>query len=203
LQACNEPELAYALANVFDRSTDQHVLDVADKCAKCGGMEQAMKLIIEKLPSSSFETEIGLLFSKYFDSERDVVDNLQYYLDSGLASPYSELILGLIKKVQSGWLAKAKDEETLGSDIEAVRYYVISRQYSKAASMGIVNLKKFVREPLDKTPELIKLFHGLQYVRASELEEPLRSTFLSYMLWFSAHSAAELGLWETGWNMLR
>ena len=42
-----------------------------------------------------------------------------------------------------------------------------------------------------------------QYLRAGDLESNLRIQFLSHLFWFAAHEAVEMGLWETGWCILR
>ena len=52
-------------------------------------------------------------------------------------------------------------------------------------------------------PTLPTIPFYFQYVRANELDIDLRVEFLSYLFWFAAHEAIEMGLWETGWCILR
>lgn len=186
LSESNEHELAFALAKVFELNDveETQAVHVAEKCAIGGSVEIAIK-ILKRI--SDFDLEIGFLLSKFCVSIQEACS----YLDK------------VQVKSQSWWLSRAQEEELMGSDSEAVISYVIGRQYQKAAVLGISVLKKYIREPLGITPAIRKLIRGLKYLRATEIEEPLKTHFLSYMFWFGAHEAVELGLWETASNMLR
>jgi hypothetical protein len=51
----------------------------------------------------------------------------------------------------SDWIAKGREEEAIGCDSEATIAYMLGREYTQAAKMGIGIFKKLVREPLDLT----------------------------------------------------
>lgn len=105
-------------------------------------------------------------------------------------------------KSLSFWAGRAQEEEAIGSDAEAVTSYVIARQFSRAAKVGIDVLKRIARDPLDLTIDNKRLLSGLKYCRAEDLDEPQRTLFLLYILWFTAHEAASNSLWDTACSML-
>jgi hypothetical protein len=131
------------------------------------------------------EEEVGLLMSRYCNE-----------------SSTSDLIARFKLRSLSSWASRANEEEQIGSDAESVTSYVIAQQYIRAVKVGIDVLKRVVREPLDLSTGTKKLIRALKYVKADELEEQLRTQFLLYMMWFSAHEAAGLGLWDTACCML-
>ena len=177
-----EHDMAYAVAQCFKQDITPHVIDMADRCACFGAIDLAVEML-NTLPGG--EEEVGLLLSRYCDTERVT----SILAKNGLRS-------------LSAWATRAQEEEQIGSDAESVTSYVIAQQYSRAVKVGIEVLKRFVREPLDLSPGTRKLLRGLKYVKASELEEQLRVQFLLYLLWFTAHEAAAMGLWDTACCML-
>ena len=76
------------------------------------------------------------------------------------------------------------------------------RRDAFGAVLASVPCEGLVREPLDLSVGTKKLIRALKYVKATELDESLRTQFLLYMLWFCAHEAACMGLWDTACCML-
>ena len=62
--------------------------------------------------------------------------------------------------------------------------------------MGLNVLKSCVRDASSLSPSTRATYEALKNVRAWTLEPSLRYNFLSHMLWFGAHQAAELGYFE-------
>jgi len=178
-----EPDMAYALAQCFKQDTAPHIIDMADRCASFGAIDLGVEML---LTLSNGEEEVGLLLSRFCDSTW-----------AGETMGRHKL-RGLVY-----WSGRAVEEEQIGSDAEAVTAYVIAQQYVRAVRFGMDVLKRLVREPLDLSAGTKKLIRALKYVKAVELEDQLRVQFQLYMLWFCAHEAAALGLWETACSMLR
>jgi hypothetical protein len=177
-----EPDMAYALAQCFKQDTAPHIIDMADRCASFGAVDLSIEML-QTLPNG--EEEIGLLLSRYCDE-----------------SWANEVVTVFKMRSLSQWANRAAEEEQIGSDAESVTAYVIAQQYARAVRVGLDVLKRLVREPLELSAATKKLLRSLKYVKATELDEPLRMQFLLYMLWFSAHEAASLGLWDTACSML-
>lgn len=177
-----EHDMAYALAQCFNLDTSPHIIDMADRCASFGAVELAVEML-RTLPNG--EEEVGLMLSRY--------------CDEGTAS---DLVKRCHMRTMSAWATRANEEEQIGSDAESVTSYVISHQYVRAVRVGVDVLKRVVRDPLELSPASKKLLRALKYIKASELDESLRAQFLLYILWFTAHEAAMLGLWDTACNML-
>ena len=182
LSSSFEPDLAYALALCFDKDTTPYIIDLADRCAGLNALDLALDMV-STLPHS--EEEAGLLLSRYCN-------------DSSARKMISHRGLRLL----SDWLHRAEEEEQIGSDADAVTSYVIGRDFTRAVSVGMDALKRYVRDPLRLSAANKKLLRSLKYVRATELPASQRSLFLCYMLWFGAHEAAECGLLDTGCAML-
>lgn len=177
-----EHDMAYALAQCFHLDTAPHIIDMADRCASFGAVDLAVEML-STLPSG--EEEVGLMLSRYCDEAKA-----------------SDLVTKYRMRSLSSWATRADEEEQIGSDAESVTSYVISQQYVRAVRVGLDVLKKVIRDPLELSPASKKLLRSLKYIKAWELEEQLRAQFLLYILWFSAHEAALLGLWETACDML-
>jgi WD40 repeat protein len=178
----SEPDMAYALAQCFKQDTSPHIIDMADRCAAFGAVELSVEML---LTLANGEEEVGLLLSRYCDE-----------------AWAGEVIGAFSLRSLSYWSGRAEEEEQIGSDAEAVTAYVIAQQYVRAVRVGIDVLKRLVREPLELSAGTKKLLRSLKYVKAVELDEQLRMQFLLYVLWFSAHEAAAMGLWDTACNML-
>ncbi len=184
LSAAGEHDLAYSVAFCFGICTDGHVITLAESFAEHHGLCLGLE-ILESVTDS--EIEKGLLVSKYCG-------------DNGLAR---QLSAQFAVRPMLYWKNRAIEEETIGSDVDALYCCVIARDYAKAVAIGLSVLKRSIREPLDLTPTCRKILRGLMSIRAEDLDETLKSTFLCHLLWFAAHDAAELNLWETSWNILR
>lgn len=99
-------------------------------------------------------------------------------------------------KTHQWWIQNAREEESIGRDDKAVLSYALSWQFEKAALMGLNVLKSCVRDASLLSPAARATYEALKNVRAWTLEPSLRYNFLSHMLWFGAHQAAELGYFE-------
>jgi hypothetical protein len=177
-----EHDMAYALAQCFHQDTTPHIIEMADQCASFKSVDLAVDMLSTL---SNSEEEVGLLLSRYC-SETEAAGALS-------KRKYRSL---------SAWLDRGNEEEQIGSDAECVTSYVIAQQYLRAVKVGMEVLKRIIREPLDLSQSNKKLLRSLKYVKAAALEEPLRIQFLMYIMWFTAHEAAQLGLWETACEML-
>jgi hypothetical protein len=62
--------------------------------------------------------------------------------------------------------------------------------------MGLNVLKSCVRDASLLSSSARAIYEALKHVRAWTLEPSLKYNFLSHMLWFGAHQAAELGYFE-------
>mmetsp|Transcript_6613 Transcript_6613/g.6733 ORF Transcript_6613/g.6733 Transcript_6613/m.6733 type:complete len:942 (-) Transcript_6613:99-2924(-) len=231
LSTCGEDNMAYAVALCMGHPTTVYLIKLAEKMAAYkGNIDDALE-VLDSLPRSSPHST---LTSKRTpnpspspassptpgrragdrDNERDIEEFI--LLEKGLLlSKYCEKHPNNDKnednvdrnkfRSPSDWVAKAKEEEAIGCDSEATIAYMLGREYTQAAKMGISIFKKLVREPLDVSlsHSVKRMRRGLKYLRASEIETSLKRTFLCYIFWFCAHEAADLGLWETGWAILK
>ncbi len=177
-----EHDMAYALAQCFQKDTAPHIIDMADRVASYGSIDLAVEMLVTL---TNGEEEVGLMISRYCN-----------------ATTTEELIAKYNLRPLSHWMHRANEEEQIGSDAESVTSYVIAQSYNRAVTVGIEVLRRLVREPLELSAGTKKLLRALKFVKAEELEEPLRMQFLLIMLWFSAHEAAGLGLWDTACCML-
>ena len=177
-----EHDMAYALAQCFQKDTAPHIIDMADRVASFGSIDLAVEMLVTL---TNGEEEIGLMISRYCN-----------------ATTTEELIAKYTLRPLSAWMHRANEEEQIGSDAESVTSYVIAQSYNRAVKVGIEVLRRLIREPLELSAGTKKLVRALKFVKAEELEEPLRMQFLLIMLWFSAHEAAGLGLWDTACCML-
>jgi len=114
-----------------------------------------------------------------------------------------ELENALLLRGSSWWAHKAQEEDAIGRDEDAICALVISRQFEHAVNLGITLLRKNLRDATCLSDAVKNVLKYLKFVPAVRLDKSLRSTFLCYILWFSAHEAAELGYWETGASQLR
>ena len=178
-----EPDMAYALAQCFKQDTTPHIIAMADRCGSFKSFHLAIEML---LTLSNGEEEVGLLLSRYCSETQA-----------------SELLTVFKQRSLSFWSGRAVEEEQIGSDAESVTSYVIAQQYVRSVRVGIDVLKRLAREALDLTVGTKKLLRSLKYIKATELDEQLRLQFLLYMLWYTAHEAAEQGLWDTGCSMLQ
>lgn len=189
LAANDEHDMAYSLAVCFDKDVKTHLINLADKCACLGDVEVAVDMLLStttgESSSNAAEIEIGLLLSKYCSesvSHKVLVENKLHPLQ--------------------WWLARGKEEEQIGSDAEAITAFIIGRNFSKAANMAMVRMKKNLKDALELNAANKKIIRIAQFIRATELEENERLRFLCYILWYSAHEAVLVGLWDIGVQML-
>ncbi|KAJ1389923.1 hypothetical protein B484DRAFT_291783, partial [Ochromonadaceae sp. CCMP2298] len=208
-----EYDSALALALCFDLDPAPHLLLLADRCASLNALSLGIEML-KTLPRGGWQGEGAQSKGEGNgnsngtgagggpqapQADQEIALLLSRHCDETQAAEATSLH-GLRTAAQ--WGARAKEEEEIGSDAEAVLSYVSARSYSRAVRLGLGVLKRFVREPLDLTPGTRTLIRGLKYVRVEQVEEALRMPFLLTLLWFTAHEAASLGLWDTGCCML-
>ena len=70
--------------------------------------------------------------------------------------------------------------------------------YINKVSIGLEILKRCLRDTFSLPPKARAVYNSMKSIKAICLDTNIRFTFLLHMLWFSAHEAAELGLWELG-----
>eukprot|EP01039_Chlorochromonas_danica_P005867 gene5866-6460_t len=177
-----EIDIAYALAKCFGLETARLLCIWADKCATLGDLSLALDILKEH-PEA--EIASGLLLSRYCEESRA-----------------KDILLGRGYRPLNWWINHAKEEEAIGSDAQAVTAYVIAQQHTTAIMMGMSVLKRLVRDPWHLSSVNYKVLDALKYINVQRVEDPLRSNFLSFMLWFCAHEAAGLGMMSTAANML-
>ena len=185
LVSCGEYELALALSTCFNLATPEARRLLAHRTAHQGGISLAIRLI-DTLPREEAEIEKALAIH-------------QVVRDEDLRK---DLLASNSLRSRSSWSNLASEKEVMGSDSEAVLPLIMSGQYNKAVTLSLGILRGFVRDPLELTAEARSVLHCLKFVKAEEVEEQLRVSFLMHMLWFTAHEAAELGIWKTGASML-
>lgn len=161
----------------------------ADQCAAYNAMDLAITMLQQQLSTVDLqEIEIALLLAKHSNETRCRKSIQQFNL-----------------KPLTAWSQLAKEQESIGSDEDAILYYLLARQYHKATQLAIPIMKKYLREPWEffqlstrlKPGALIKLYHLIKYIRVKEItDESLKFTFLSLLLWYSAHESWLLGLFE-------
>eukprot|EP01038_Epipyxis_sp_PR26KG_P004746 gene4746-6657_t len=179
-----EYDFAFALALCFDLDVKNIILDMSDMCGCLNAIPLALDML-ETIEDS--EVEIGLFMARYCSdaTAKNIIQERNY------------------QKTFSQWLAYAQEEEEIGSDVNAVIGYINGRNHMNAVIIGLKYLKKHIKEPFDLTSSTKKLFRILKYIKASLLESLDKELFLCYMLWYAAHDAMSLGLWETGCGMLK
>ncbi len=187
LVSCGEYELALALAVCFDLPQHNEARKLlAHRIAHQGNVDLAIK-IIETLPRDDADNEKSLAINQLFDDE----DASKTYLrNNGMRS-------------RSSWTNMASEMEVMGSDDQSIFPLIMSRQYSRAVTSSLTLLRGFLRDPLELTSSAKSVLRALKFVKASLVDEKLRTSFLMHMQWFCAHEAAELGLWQTAASMLR
>jgi WD40 repeat protein len=179
LLACGEVDLAYAVGFCLNRLNDSIFIAFANEFGKLG----AVTVGIEVLRSvQNSEIHIGLLGSKYLGTNKGRV-------------------LTTISRDQ--WLRKAAEEEAIGNDMDATLTFVLGLDYSQAIAVGLSALRKTVREPLDLSASHRRIVSYLKCIRLGDVDEGVRISFFAHMLWFGAHEAAESGLWEAAYGMLK
>jgi WD40 repeat protein len=187
LLLCGEVDSAYALASCLNRLSDSVIIAFANELGKYG----ALILGIELLRSvQNCQIHIGLLYSKYMGSS-----------DTPRALSVMDAMPVRIPKEQ--WLKKAAEEEAIGNDMDAVLTYILGLNYSKAIAVGLSALRKAVKEPLDFSSAHRRIASYLKCIRLSDVDEGIRMSFYSHMLWIAAHEAAEMGLWDAASGMLK
>jgi hypothetical protein len=87
--------------------------------------------------------------------------------------------------------------------MDATLTFVLGLDYSQAIAVGLSALRKAVREPLDLSASHRRIVSYLKCIRLGDVDEGVRISFFAHMLWFGAHEAAESGLWEAAYGMLK
>eukprot|EP01033_Poteriospumella_lacustris_P008928 gene8927-6410_t len=143
-------------------------------------------------PTHDAEEEISLLLSKFSPNERFTDEIVQ-----------QRQLLRRDLMDRRTILEKAKEDEAIGQDGDAITEYVMARSYTSAVQLGIRALKRMLNDALNLTANGKRILHALQHVRARDIEDSgLRMMFLCHMLWFSAHRAARKGAFHTAHTML-
>jgi WD40 repeat protein len=184
LSMVGEYDIAYALCDCFGLETDSNLISMAYQCADLFDIELAIS-ILSTLKTG--EIEVGLFLNRYINNKEEI----DCILEKNCF------------KVSSDWINISKEEEEIGSDAEAVIYNVIGSNHEKAVSIGLTYLTRYIKEPIDLSNQSKKLIRGLKFINVVALDENNKNLFLCYILWFTSHEAAELGMWEISWNMLR
>lgn len=227
----HEPDLAYALAKCFKLDTTKIAIVWADQCAGFGALDLALEILDEvrynqqqqqqqqssqqpvkpiastpqKPPITGGssagaqasltsvcdgEEEIALLVSKYAHSDNCADDFLRKHRI-------------FQNKDRRDILDKAKEDEAIGNDGDAITGYVMARAYSEAVVLGIRAFKRMLNDAFNLTTNGKRILHALKHVRAMDLEDrDLKVLFLCYMLWFAAHRAARKGAFHAAHTML-
>eukprot|EP01034_Spumella_vulgaris_P027614 gene27614-34361_t len=180
-----EVDLAYAVAMCFEVDATPYVVEMAEKSARLGVVDLAVDILCSLPSRETLEVEVGLFMSRHVGEEK-----------------CQQIIASRRLRPSSVWMESGREEENIGSDSDAVLSYTIARKYTKAATLGLKVLTRFTRSPWELTVAAKKLIRALKYIKAVELEEPLRLSFLCHMLWFSAHEAFVLTLYDTSVSML-
>lgn len=138
------------------------------------------------------EEEISLLLSKFSPNERFTDEIVQ-----------QRQLLRRDLMDRRVILEKAKEDEAIGQDGDAITEYVMARAYTSAVQLGVRALKRMLNDALNLTANGKRILHALQHIRARDIEDSgLRVMFLCHMLWFSAHRAARKGAFHTAHTML-
>jgi len=179
----DECDLAYALALCFKLDCSEIVVSLADKMAKFDHFD----LVVDILRNSPNSNEvIGLLMSKYRTQQQAEALTEQYKL-----------------KPQSYWNNLRKEEIAIGSDSDAVIYSIIAFEYDDALNIAFEVLKRLVRTPTDLSNSSKRLLNGLKHIKATILKASVMKELLLYILWFTAHEAISMGMFDTAFYMLR
>jgi len=188
LVSCGEYELALALAICFQiKDMDEVKCLLAQRLAGQGALQEALE-ILDSINKENVEKEKGYLINQAFPENDEAPKN--YLEKSSLRS-------------LSSWSNLASEMEIMGANGDNIVPLVMSRQFTKAATQGLAFLRNFVRDPLELTLSGKTVLRSLKFVRATELEEKLRASFLMHMMWFCGHEAAERGLWSIAAYMLK
>jgi hypothetical protein len=175
LYACEYYDIAFAVLVCSQMDTNDVKLQMASRCFKNSFMREGLEILST---CANNEIETGLLLSRYCENEKDI----QQWLDH--ANLPTKLAV---------FNTRALENATIGSDIIASIFYIICLQFDQAATIAIKVLKAHIREPLELSSEIKEFLRRLKNLRADKLAASLKIQFLSYILWYSAHEAAELG----------
>ena len=180
----DEYELAYALSLCFKVDCyEDIVISLADKMARLDHFE----LVFNFLRNSPNSYEVmGLLMSKYVTQQRAEALTEQFKL-----------------KPKTYWDELRKEEIAIGSDGNAVIYSVITFAYDDALNIAFEVLKRLVRTPMDLSIASKRLLTGLKHIKATTLRASTMKEFLLYLLWFTAHEAISMAMFDTAFYMLR
>jgi WD40 repeat protein len=180
-------DCAFALAMCFDMDCGSFIVALANDLASRGDMNLALD-ILSKYTGSMIQKDIeqGLLVTRHCT-------------DDSVAETY----LSKVSKGASWWCNKAREEEEIGSDQKCITFFLIGRDQSSAVTLGISLLAKGVRQPHDALNHKERWIHAIQHVHADKLPSTQRIPFLCFMLWYSAHAAAQVGNWEIGASLLK
>lgn len=174
-----EFDLALALSDALGEDSEVYVQSTATSLAQSGEIEEALLLLQAR--SKNVEESSGKLLVSVCKDENEA----------------SFWIAKMKLRSLHWWAHNACEEELIGQDDNAILSYALSWQFAKAATMGLNILKQRVRSALSLSPSDKATHSALKNIRIVGCEVP-RLVFLSFMLWFGAHEAAELGHWSIG-----
>jgi WD40 repeat protein len=187
LMACGHPDIGFAIAKCTGGLENSHYVTLAYHIARQHGALPLALGILENVPSEEAEVHKGLLIVRHAASP----------------SEHTRLYEQFSVRPTQAWERRGESEETVGSEAAAVISFVLAGQFARAVRKALAILGRHTRGATDIDSEMTAMLHALKAVNAMSLEPGLRHTFMCRMLWYTAHEAAELGLMETGWCMLR
>lgn len=207
LMACQETDLAYAIAKALKLDTTRIAVVWADQCAALGAVNLALEILddirnsaeLERINNGHTAEKDGKSTNHPVDVDKEIRLLLSKHCTETQAN---EIILARRLTNVDVLLEKAREDEAIGSDGDAITSYVMARQYTQAARHGIQSLQRVVGDAFNITSNTKKLLYALKHVRARELEGELRTKFLCYLLWFTAHEAALKGAFQAAHTML-
>ena len=208
LTGSGEPDMAFAVARCVGITADPAChLELADALVSYGQVAMARSVLVSAQPFTGDErldvdARLAMMLRRYAPKSNATVAGTMTKATDEVALEAAVAAAGL--KPAGWWAGRAKEELAVGADVAGLRCLVVAggAHAEAAARQGLALMGKAVRDPLLLDDEVSALLGVLQYLDAKALPDGQKQTFLSHMLWFSAHAAAHLGDWETGHSML-
>jgi hypothetical protein len=208
LTGSGEPDMAFAVARCVGITADPTChLELADALVSYGQVTMARTILSAAQPFTGDErldvdARLAMMLRRYAPKSKNTVAGSMIKATDEVALQEAVAAAGL--KPAAWWAGRAKEELAVGADVAGLRCLVVAggAHAEAAARQGLALIGKAVRDPLFLDDDVSALLGVLQYLDATALPDGQKQTFLSHMLWFSAHTAARLGDWETGHSML-
>jgi hypothetical protein len=208
LTGSGEPDMAFAVARCVGITTDPTChLELADALVSHGQVDMARTVLTaaQRLTGDDrldVDARLVMMMRRYAPKSKNTVAGSMTKATDEVGLQEAVAAAGL--KPAAWWAGRAKEELAVGADVAGLRCLVVAggAHAEAAARQGLALIGKAVRDPLLLDDEVSALLGVLQYLDAKTLPDGQKQTFLSHMLWFSAHAAARLGDWETGHSML-